>query len=99
MLGGISIVESGPCFEEKKPLAQNVVCKFDGVVTAAEQLDATRTRCVLPMLLTSGRIPVALSVDGGLNFKYAGVFTLGKNTIICAKRKMPLTNTPFIISH
>lgn len=77
MLGGLAVTISGPCFDELSNTSK-VVCKFNNIETPAEIIDATRAQCILPMLLETGRIPVALSVDGGHTYNHTGVYTLGK---------------------
>ena len=77
MLGGLAVTISGPCFDQLSNTS-NVVCKFKDIETPAEILDATRAQCILPMLLRTGRIPVALSVDGGNTYDHTGIYTLGK---------------------
>lgn len=77
MLGGFTVTVSGPCFDNLSD-SVNVVCKFDGIETPATVIDATRAQCVVPMLLKKGRIPLAISVDGGRSYKHDGVFTLRK---------------------
>ncbi|KAI0239248.1 Sushi domain-containing protein 2 [Lamellibrachia satsuma] len=75
MLGGIVVTVAGPCFDDYSN-ASKIVCKFDDVETPAVVIDGTRAQCLLPMLLKDGRVPVALSVDGGLNYNHSGIFTL-----------------------
>ncbi|KAI0239247.1 hypothetical protein LSAT2_010015 [Lamellibrachia satsuma] len=75
MLGGLAVTISGPCFDQLSNTS-NVVCKFKDIETPAEILDATRAQCILPMLLRTGRIPVALSVDGGNTYDHTGIYTL-----------------------
>ena len=77
MLGGLTVTVSGPCFDGHSDTS-NVVCKFDDIVTPATVIDATRAQCVLPALLKTGQVPVAVSTDGGHNYGHAGLFTLGK---------------------
>ena len=77
MLGGLAVTISGPCFDELSNTS-NVVCKFQNIKTPAKILDDTRALCILPMLLKTGRIPVALSVDGGHTYSHTGLYTLGK---------------------
>ena len=77
MLGGLTVTVSGPCFDGHSDTS-NVVCKFDDIVTPATVIDATRAQCVLPALLKTGQVPVAVSTDGGHNYDHAGLFTLGK---------------------
>ncbi|KAI0226846.1 Sushi, nidogen and EGF-like domain-containing protein 1, partial [Lamellibrachia satsuma] len=64
MLGGLTVTVSGPCFDGYSDTS-NVVCKFDDIVTPARVIDATRAQCVLPALLKTGQVPVAVSTDGG----------------------------------
>ena len=70
------VTVAGPCFDDYSN-ASKIVCKFDDVETPAAVIDGTRAQCLLPMLLKDGRVPVALSVDGGLNYNHSGIFTLG----------------------
>ena len=77
MLGGLMVTVSGPCFDGHSDTS-NVVCKFDDIVTPATVIDATRAQCVLPALLKTGQVPVAVSTDGGHNYSHSGLFTLGK---------------------
>ena len=77
MLGGLEVTVSGPCFDQL-PKRSKVVCIFSDIQTPAKIIDATRAQCILPMLLKTGRIPLALSVDGGRTRSHTGVYTLGK---------------------
>ena len=77
MLGGLTVTVSGPCFKDLSNTA-SVVCKFSDVESPAEVIDATRAQCVLPMLLRTGRIPLAISTDSGKTNNHIGVFILGK---------------------
>jgi len=77
MLGGLIVTVSGPCFDGLSNTS-TVVCKFADVETPADVIDATRAQCVLPMMLRTGRIPLALSTDGGKTYNHTGVFYLGK---------------------
>jgi len=77
MLGGLEVTVSGPCFDQL-PNTSKVVCIFNDIQTPAKIIDATRAQCILPMLLKTGRIQLALSVDGGRTRSHTGVYTLGK---------------------
>ena len=77
MLGGMTVTVFGECFADLINTS-NVVCKFNDIVVPADVIDHTHAQCVLPMLLQTGQIPVALSANGGQNYTDAGIFTLGK---------------------
>ena len=77
LLGGTVITVSGPCFDELVDTS-NTQCKFGDIVTKAEIIDSTRARCVLPMLLTIGRMEVMLSTNYGESNDHRGIITLGK---------------------
>ena len=77
MLGGTVLTVSGPCFDNLADTS-NIKCKFGDTVIQAEIIDTTRAQCILPMLLRTGRIPVALSTDNGENYDHSGLITLGK---------------------
>ena len=78
MLGGTVMTVSGPCFVDISD-SSNIKCKFGDVVTQADIIDTTRAQCILPMLLKTGRIPVAISTDNGQNYNHSGIVTLGKS--------------------
>ena len=77
MLGGTVITVSGPCFDDLADKS-HTQCKFGDIVTKAEIIDSTRARCVLPMLLKTGRVPMTLSTDNGVSYDHRGIITLGK---------------------
>ena len=76
MLGDIMVTVAGPCYDVYSNTSK-IVCKFNDVETPAAVIDGTRAQCLLAMLLKLGQIPVALSVDGGLNYNHTGIFRLG----------------------
>ena len=71
------ITVSGPCFDDLADKS-HTLCKFGDDVTKADIIDSTRARCVLPMLLKSGRVPMTLSTDNGGSYDHRGIITLGK---------------------
>ena len=93
MLGGLTVTVSGPCFNDLSNTA-SVVCKFSDVETPAEVIDATRAQCVVPMILRTGRIQLAISTNGGKTYNHTGVFILGKLNIcfVLIKNKLSKLN-------
>ena len=71
----------GECFADLINTS-NVVCKFNDIVMPADVIDDTHAQCLLPMLLRTGQIPIAFSVNGGHNYTDAGIFTLGKYPVV-----------------
>ncbi|KAI0239250.1 hypothetical protein LSAT2_010018 [Lamellibrachia satsuma] len=69
------VTVAGPCYDVYSNTSK-IVCKFNDVETPGAVVDGTRAQCLLPMLLKLGQIPVALSVDGGLNYNHTGIFRL-----------------------
>ena len=92
MLGGAAFIVSGPCFDVASA-ATDLVCRFADLVSPAVVLDATRAKCVLPMTLRTGRVPVALSLDGGANYNHTSMFTLGKVNAATNIRNSQITAT------
>ena len=64
---------AGPCLE----LTDNITCLFNGEFeTAGEVLDSIRALCTSPMMLTRGRISLAIAVNGG-NYNHIGTYIIG----------------------
>ena len=75
MLGGDNIYLAGPCYNNA---TDKIVCKFnDDLSTNGTIINGIRARCTVPMFNITGRISLALSVNGGQSFDFKGKFTLG----------------------
>ena len=93
------ITVSGPCFDDLSDKS-HTQCKFGDIVTKVEIIDSTRARCVLPMLLNTGRVPMTLSTDNGESYDHRGIITLGKCYsfwVIHTKISFAINNSPFRI--
>lgn len=64
---------AGPCLE----LSDTITCLFDDVETPGHVINNVRAFCVTPLLLTRGRIPLAIAVNGG-NYSHNGIYIVGK---------------------
>ena len=74
MLGGTQVLISGPCFNS----TSQVVCDFDSMQTSGRLLSNQTALCVSPTFYKVGRIPLRVSLDGGVTFLFKGTFTIGK---------------------
>ena len=74
MFGGTQVFISGPCFEE----SSDIVCEFDGFPINGALITDYSAICVAPTFYKVGRIPLTVSLDGGLTFNFEGTYTIRK---------------------
>ncbi|XP_078360269.1 sushi domain-containing protein 2-like isoform X2 [Oculina patagonica] len=72
MLGGDNIFIAGPCYTS----SDLIICEFPGgKVSNGSYISNIRASCTVPMLSTTGRLSIKMSVNGGKSFDFQGSFT------------------------
>ena len=75
MLGGDNLFVSGPCFKS----SDDIICKFSGgKAINGSFISPIQASCTVPMLYSTGRLTIKMSVNGGRSFDYQGIITIGK---------------------
>ena len=75
MLGGDNLFVSGPCFKS----SDDIICEFSGgKAINGSFISPIQASCTVPMLYSTGRLTMKMSVNGGRSFDYQGIITIGK---------------------
>ena len=78
VLGGKPFQLTGPCL----PRTTGLKCKVGSTVIPGKRIrinsDLLRVECISPLSLETGRVPVALSVDGGRTYPFTASYLYGK---------------------
>ena len=75
MLGGSSILVSGPSFTVQE--GDTIKCMFDDTAVDGIFVNNQQVLCVSPLLSQTGRMPFRLLVTGGTEFVGLSVFVSG----------------------
>ena len=68
----------GPCYNPE----DQIVCRFNKTLaTNGSFISQEQAYCITPGLYVAGRIPVELSLDGGLTYNFTGTFRSSRLTI------------------
>ena len=61
----------GPCYDH----SHDIVCRFNRTLkTTGVIVSPVLAYCITPTLYIVGRIPIDVSLDGGITFNFTGIF-------------------------